>query len=262
MELKPPCFEVKNLQVAIHRSGTQIVHATGFDVQPGSRVAVIGPNGCGKSTLLKALAGISRFQGLAINGVIQYQAESLTPLPANIWAKKVAYLSQGQGLGFPLTCLEVVTLGRIQSQGGDQSRRALEQMKFFNCDALADQLYDSVSGGERQRVNLARAVFQGAPVLLLDEALSQMDLDFQILIGDRLRDWIQQDPNQRAFFLVAHDINFALRNCDYALVFFEGQQFRFGPCQEVIDQSCLDRIFSKSQARLRVSNSGLIQVDF
>mgnify|MGYP001948453541 CR=1 FL=1 len=151
----PNILEIGNLAVSI--SGTPIVHGVSFKASAGSLSVIVGPNGSGKSTLLKAITGELNYSGsVALNGtrVENVSPEALAPLRA--------VLPQHTSLAFPLTVAEVVRLGirRGISTADNAQRRVSEALERVDLSGFAPRAYQSLSGGEQQRVQLARVLCQ------------------------------------------------------------------------------------------------------
>ncbi|RKY01473.1 iron ABC transporter ATP-binding protein, partial [Candidatus Poribacteria bacterium] len=148
-------------------------------------LAVVGPNGSGKSTLLKCLCGILRGDG-EIRLELEGRTFDLRRLGRREIARLIAYLPQDGEAGLPLTALEVVLLGRCPHRGfalrpkGDDIEEAMEALRLVGAEDLATRRFDELSGGERQKVRIARAVAQRPKLLLLDEPLNNLDLKHQV----------------------------------------------------------------------------------
>ena len=216
-------------------AGKRVLDEVSFELEKGSVLALIGPNGSGKSTLLKLISGVLSPRRLyAGSGVVRYRGIDFRELSPLARARQVAYVGVDLGSEFPLTAYEAVTLGR-SAQGtaffrmtttadAEVIRAAMTQCR---CWELRDRILHSLSGGERQLVSLARALAQGAGVLLLDEALSRMDLHHQEAIGALLR----EEGRRRGLsaILVSHDLRLALAWADTALLLKAGRRKSCGP---------------------------------
>lgn len=220
-----------------------------FELDRQEILALLGPNGSGKSTLLKIIAGILPFRpSLKEAGQIFYRGSNLFLRPLNERAQHIAYVSAELHSEFPLTVFDTVLMGRIchgatsfrDTRGIDRDATlwALEQCL---CWSLRERDLSTLSGGERGLVALARALAQGARILLLDEALSKMDLNHQALIGKLLRKLCEERGISIIF--VSHDLNLATEWSDRVLLLKKGKKFCWGPTQEVITTENIQSLY-------------------
>lgn len=167
---------VQNLDVSL--GSTLIVKRAALSLAASGMAILIGPNGAGKSTLLKAIAGL-----LPASGEIRLDGTLLSPNERQI---RIAYMPQDIGPTSSLTILEVVLLGRIRSLGfsvpASLCDEALEILAQFGLSDLQSRTLDTVSGGQRQMVYLAQALFRKPRVLLLDEPTAALDLRHQMMV--------------------------------------------------------------------------------
>lgn len=220
-----------------------LVDEVSCSVDAGEVLAVIGPNGAGKSTLIKALSGDIDYQGTA-----HIQGLADTPV---LRARQVAVLPQLSLLNFPYRVSEVVNLARIpHSTGRVRDDQIIDEvLELMDIGFLKNRLYTQLSGGEKQRVQLARVLAQiwsaddapnGTRLLLLDEPTTALDLGHQ---RDLMRA-IQQFARQGvAVVMVLHDINLAARYADTMLALLCSQQIACGPVSEVVTAANIDRLF-------------------
>lgn len=206
-----------------------------FSIGAGQLAALIGPNGSGKTTLLRILLGHlqpSAGQVLLANRRLQTYA------PKQL-AKTVAYVSQQTGLNFPLTAHELVSLGRFphNSRFGFSSgdslavKRALEATQSMH---LSERNFTTLSGGEQQKLLIARALAQSAGILLLDEPTVHLDLFHQLQILSALKRLCVEQ--QITVMTVLHDVNLISLFADQALLLGSGQLRGCGPVAEVINE--------------------------
>ncbi len=221
------------------------------DLRAGQVVALVGPNGAGKSTLLKLLAGVLGYPSANYSGSIHWKGVDWTRLAPRDRAARVAYVSDELTSVFPMSVHEVVTSGTFASGRPELVEPALE---FCDLRSLSARGIQGLSGGERQRVALARALVQGAEVLLLDEALSRMDLDYQWSLGQSLRTLVDGSGAQpfkvSAIVLVSHDLAFALRWAGEAWVLQEGRVIATGAVDAVVNEAMLTRIYPRAASML------------
>lgn len=213
-----------------------------LDLVPGECHAVIGPNGAGKSTLVKALSGTVG----PCHGSVRLAGDELSTLSRREIARRVAVVPQEPVFDFPFTALELVLLGRHPHLSGlafesatdvALARAALERI---GAGELSERPVDELSSGERQRVVLARALAQEAPVLLLDEPSSFLDLRYQVELFDLLRELAAEG---RAVLAVLHDLNLAAEYCDRVILLAGGRVAAAGATAEVLTWAHLTRVY-------------------
>jgi iron complex transport system ATP-binding protein len=198
-------------------------------VGTGEFVGLIGPNGAGKSTLLRILAGLS----LPDSGSVTCDGNPLSAIARQELARRVAYLPQGGEVHWPMQAEAVVALGRLPHRAAaDADRTAIARaMQATDCVAFRDRPMDTLSGGERMRVLLARALAVEAPLLLADEPIAALDPLHQL----RVMTLLQHRARDGAGILaVLHDLSLAARFCDRLVLIAEGGMVAEGPPEKVL----------------------------
>lgn len=203
--------------------GTPVVKDVSFQVEEGKRLCILGPNGCGKTTLLRGLAGI-----LPIEGSVKVQGENLNRMPVRRKAQKIALMSQLSSIYFSYTVYETVMLGRyVHQKKGVFSRETKEDRNIVEESLnrvgmleLKDRQITELSGGQLQRVFLARVFAQEPQVILLDEPTNHLDLKYQLELIENLKAWASRSGH--CIVGVLHDINLALSFADTVLLMEEG----------------------------------------
>jgi iron complex transport system ATP-binding protein len=220
-----------------------------FDVRFGEVLGIVGPNGSGKSSLLKLMAGLLRPE----SGRIRLMGKISSDLSSLAIARILAVVSQEQVQVFPFTVAETVLMGRFPHRkagwwslgGGADTARDLacaqQAMAVTDVVSLADRTVTELSGGELQRVMIARALAQEPAILLLDEPTAFLDINHQIeiceLIG-RLR-----DERKLTVVLVSHDLNVASQYCDRLLMLKAGRLSHIGSPAETIRTDVLQTLY-------------------
>ena len=229
----------------------------------GRVLGILGPNGSGKSTLLKLLARVFQPQ----KGTIEILGESLSGLSQLNVAKRVALVPQETLQVFPFTIAEMVLMGRSphhQGWGGwhweDSQDWAVAQNAMEELDVahLGNRLVTEVSGGERQRAVIARALVQEPQILLLDEPTAFLDLHHQLDIA-RIIKRLNRERGLTVI-LVSHDLNLASQYCDQVLLLNQGRLAAMGSPQTVIKPEVLERVYGCSVLVDRHPQSGLPRV--
>ncbi len=222
---------VRGLRVR-HPHGPEVVRGIDIDAHPGEVLALMGPNGAGKSTVLKAMVGL-----LPHLGSIALDGRPLDGLTARERAHKVAYVPQRTALTARLSVRSVVELGRFAHVGPwapltriDRAAvdRALEQTDTVQ---LSERPFPTLSGGEQQRVLLARALASEAPVLLLDEPTSALDVRQGLLLHRILRELAHAG---RVLVVVLHDLAEVRTNADRVVLLTEGRVHTAGRVRDVV----------------------------
>ena len=219
-----------------------------FDLPSGDFLSLLGPNGSGKSTLLRLLDRIL----LPQNGTITLDGRPLNEFSRRELAKRVAYVPQDTLWVFPYTVLEVVLMGRspyIGHSGFENEQDleiALEMMRLTDIAHLANKLITGISGGERQRVLIARALSQQPQILLLDEPNAHLDISHQIEIFQILRE--QNEQRNLTIVSVSHDLNlaaaFSRRTLLLANAANEGASiFAIGQPKDVLTQANIEQVY-------------------
>lgn len=220
-----------------------ILSGIGCTAPAGEITALIGPNGAGKSTLIAAILG----QRAAVAGEVRFAGTDLARRPAAERARIAAHVEQAATTTERLSVRDVVALGRIPFQTGwrvpaDPAEdaiieRALDELAVT---PLATRLYHTLSGGEQQRVQIARAIAQRPRLLLLDEPTSHLDVHAQLLVLDRLR---RLADSGCTVLLALHDLNLAARFADRLVVLGGGKVAAEGAPSEVLDAQLLRRVY-------------------
>ncbi|ESX16057.1 iron ABC transporter [Mesorhizobium sp. LSJC255A00] len=244
-------IEARDVSVAI--GGKRIVANVDFVARPGEIAAVVGPNGSGKTKFLKALSGDLAFVGtVAVNG---RDLTAMRPVEA---ATVRAVLPQAATLSFPFTVHEVVRLGLIGGRSGvlpgEDDRLPERALARVDLDGFAGRFYQELSGGEQQRVQLARVLCQvWAPVLdgkprylYLDEPVSSLDIKHQLIIMNIARDFARRGGGVIA---ILHDLNLTAMYADRIFVMHRGRLAADGSPQEVLSDDLIEKVFD---CRLRV----------
>ncbi|MEJ2039687.1 MAG: ABC transporter ATP-binding protein [Desulfosarcinaceae bacterium] len=223
--------------------GDTVLEDLSFEVPFQSFFIIIGPNGSGKTTLLKLMAGLLRHKKGSID-VLGQDVERYSP--RNL-ARRVAYVPQHASVEFPFSVTQVVLMGRAPHLGwlGFESREdfdlARRAMQITRVEHLAARRLDQLSGGEQQRVFIARAVCQQPEVILLDEPTAALDLAHQVRVMD-LMERLKAEQKVTVV-MVSHDLNLAAMFADQVLLLDRGRLARSGPPQHVLDYALLEKVY-------------------
>lgn len=227
--------------VSVCLAGRAVVRGVSAALAGGTLVGILGPNGAGKSTLVRALVAL-----LPVRGRVLLGDRPLTMMTRAQVARQIAYLPQGQALHWPLSVERLVALGRLPHLGpfsrvGAADRQAIERaMALAEVAHLAGRTATELSGGERARVLLARALAVEAPVLVADEPLASLDPEHQLHGMELLR---ERAGEGGLVVAVLHDLGLAQRFCDRVLVLADGELVADGAPAEVLTAALLARVY-------------------
>ena len=238
--------------ITVRRGGRALLDAASISLTPGRVTAVVGPNGAGKSTLLRVLSG----ELVPDAGSVAFAGRPLAAWPAAELARQRAVLPQESDLRFPFRVAEVVRLGRIPHPGGGDTLAdhaiAADALTRVDLNPLADRLYPSLSGGEKQRVHLARALAQLAPadgnaappsrVLLLDEPTAALDLAHQHSVLALARKLASGEGV--AVLAILHDLNLVLAYADDLVVLNHGRVAASGAVETTLTPDLVRAVFA------------------
>jgi iron complex transport system ATP-binding protein len=231
------------------------LEATSFQARPGEIVAIIGPNACGKSTLLKLIAGaLEPLSGrVLLNGFATHTLEPRTR------GQRIAMVQQESPLVFPSRAWEFVLQGRhaysraLRFETANDVLIARNALAQVNAGHLSDRWMDQVSGGEKQRVILARALAQQPLLLLLDEPTLHLDIGAQVDLLETLRKLAA--TNRYTVVVVTHELNLAGQYADQVAILQKGKCLRVGPPAVVLQRELLEHVF-RTQLSVVLGSNG------
>lgn len=229
--MTPPAFSLQQLGYAIDQA--RILHNISGDIQASQWVGILGPNGAGKSTLLRILAGVLT----PSTGQVLLEGRALHEWPAIERAQRLAFVPQRTDLSFPFQVREVVEMGRTpylrrwQTESAEDERIVQTVMVETETTHLARRDVTTLSGGELQRVTLARALAQQPDFLLLDEPTASLDLRHQFDVVEILEDLMKQGVT---VLTALHDLNLAAAVCSTIILLRGGQLYAIGSPEEVL----------------------------
>lgn len=225
--------------INVKLGSSHILNGVNFTAQPGQVTAIVGPNGSGKTTLLRAITGdVARTGDVFINGL------DTSKLKAWELAAMRGVLPQAATLSFPFTVIEVVRIGLQSGTSGDQDNLALQALRRLSLHHFANRFYQELSGGEQQRVQLARVLAQvwepvldGAPRwLFLDEPVSSLDIGHQLEVMDIAQTYANAGGGVVA---VMHDLNLTALYADAVALISKGNIIAQGTPQDVLTDATL-----------------------
>ena len=249
MQIKNLCFRYKG--------GPAILKDVSFDMESGRFLAILGNNGVGKSTLLKCFNHILKPD----SGQVILDGENLLSKSPREVAKRVAFVSQSVP-SIQMTVHDVVMLGRrpyMKWGFTEEDHRIVhDAMHRLNVEEMRGRFLDQLSGGEKQKVMLARALAQRPKVLLLDEPTSALDIQNQYQVLKMVREVCHADHMIAA--AVMHDLNLALRFCDRFLLMKDGQLYRYGD-RSILDSQALQEVYGVNAEVVEVNGRHIVLVE-
>jgi len=234
---------LKLRKVGFSYGQTWALRELAFSLQSGELVGILGPNGSGKSTLLKVVDGILSAQ----EGEVLLKGLPISAYSRSDLAREVAMVAQESHFRFSFSVLEIVLMGRFpylsrfQFEGRHDMDVVFEALRATHCLELMERPIHELSGGEKQRVLIARALAQEPTVMLLDEPTSFLDLRYKREIFDLL--WLLAHNTGLGVVVVSHDIDLAARYCDRMVMLKEGRIYSTGPPEEVITASNIAAVY-------------------
>jgi iron complex transport system ATP-binding protein len=225
-----------------HLGERRVLDGLDITLSKGEVVGLIGPNGAGKTSALRALLRLLPLEA----GRVTLLGQEVTHQPAYKLAGRVSYLPQGQGAHWPLTVERLVALGRLPHRTawqplGEEDRAAVARaLAAADARHLIGRVVTGLSGGERARVLLARALAVEAPMLLVDEPIVSLDPYHQLSVMDTLR---AEAGLGRGVLVVLHDLAFAARYCDRLYLIAEGKLKASGKPEEVLTETLLEEVY-------------------
>jgi iron complex transport system ATP-binding protein len=248
-------IDIRSLSLNI--AGTQVLEDISLAVAQGEFVGVIGPNGAGKSSLLKAVYGFKYSRGAQIAGEVSVDGDSVGHYSRRALAQKIAVVLQEPIMPFELSVYDVIAMGLtpnkpllsfITKDDRVEIMQAAEQVDLVH---KLPQSFESLSGGEKQRALIARAIIQQPDILLLDEPTNHLDIRHQIEILDLVR-------QLKITSLVSiHDLNLAAAYCDRIVLLSEGKLVIDGTPEQVLTPEVIAEVF---QVKAQVERVGANQL--
>ncbi|MFN2340692.1 MAG: heme ABC transporter ATP-binding protein [Halanaerobium sp.] len=221
----------------------EILKGIDLEIKAGSFIGIIGPNASGKSTLLKNMSKTLKSD----SGSVHLDHKLLNDYNSSELAKKMAVVPQNTEVNFNFNVYDIIMMGRHPYQkrwsGLSQEDKQIvkEVMKVTDTLKLKTKLINELSGGEKQRVIIARALAQKPDILLLDEPTSSLDINYQGEIYDLLK-YLNQEFNL-TIITVSHDLNLTAQYCEELLLLKDGKIFAAGPAEEVLTEENIKAVY-------------------
>ena len=246
MQKEKQSVKVSGLSYSVN--GKTILADASFGVERNEFLGIVGPNGAGKSTLLRLLTRILNPTG----GRILLDGEDLSRYEARELYRKISFLPQTSYFDFPLSVLEVVLTGRypylgiFESESEEDIKRAENCLSLVDMEGFSQRKVTTLSGGEQQRVSIARVLAQETDFIFLDEPSSHLDIHHKFALMELLRSIARRGKGVVA---VLHDLGLASRFCDRVLVLENGCTVALGEPSRVLSEKLLSSVFKVRGSR-------------
>ena len=231
---------LKTENVSYGYNGCPFFKGLSISVYEGELIGVIGENGSGKSTLIRLLTRPAE------DGKIYYRSRLLSSMSRMERAREIAVIYQNEECSFPYTCFETVMMGLYPHGITKPDKRSLDfvkgVMELTDTLCFASKRINCLSGGERQKVLLARAFAQKPSLMLLDEAMSALDISARIKMTDIIYDKCRREG--MTALLVMHDISLAFARCDRLLALKQGKVYAFDKPRALLDKKFFREMFN------------------
>lgn len=238
-------IRIRIRDLKIQRQQNTIVEQLSFDVRAGEVLGLIGPNGAGKSTVLASIAGIEKPD----QGFIEIDGENIASISREQRSRTLAWIEQGGQIHWPVSVEQLVMLGRIPHQShwhtpSCSDTQAVEHaLEQADCLTIRHQRVTTLSGGERARALLARALASQPSVLLADEPVASLDLAHQLQTMQLLRD---HATGKCSTVVVLHDLSLATRYCDRLMLLHKGECIATGEPAAVLTHQNIADVYGVS----------------
>ena len=253
-------FNIDNISFFFDQK--KVIENFSISLDPGKFYGIIGPNGSGKTTMLDLLAKHRQPK----TGCISYKGKMLSAYSKKQLAKEIALVPQNFYINFPFTVQEIVMMGRyphiprFAAPSTEDLDIVRDVMETTGINKFADRYITELSGGERQRIVFARALVQNTPVLILDEATSNLDINYSISLLNISEKRVKQEG--KTIISVMQDINLAAAYCDYLLFLSAGRLAAHGTTQEILNPDTIRTVFNVKAKVYSDSYSNSLQVVF
>ncbi|AZO95932.1 ABC transporter ATP-binding protein [Halocella sp. SP3-1] len=233
-----------------------VIKKINLEIKSGQLTSIVGPNGIGKSTLLKCLCNIYKPK----HGVVYLNGKEIVSMNSRTLAKNLAYVPQKQAISFSMTVYEMILLGRrpyIKWKVSANDEAIVESiLNKFKIMHLAEREINTLSGGEKQKVAIARALAQEPNILFLDEPTSSLDINHQLEVIGNLRRLVYQES--KAVVVVLHDLNLANRFSDKVFLMGKDGFYKEGSPEEVLSSENIKDIYNLEVEIIKTSQGKYI----
>ena len=225
-----------------------------FEIEGGNTLVLLGPNGSGKSTILKCLLGINKIK----ENEIFIDENDLKKLSYKERSRLIAYVSQ-ENITSSLTVFDTILLGRLPYnyvyESKDDKQKVLDMANKLHINHLLDKEMDKISGGEKQKVLIAKALCQDTPIIIFDEPTNNLDITNQLTLINEIKRIARED--NKTIIISMHDINLSLDVGDKFLLIKNGEIFAYGD-RNIINEANIKSVFNINTKIIRENGKGII----
>lgn len=250
----------------IKKNKKNIVDGASLIVNSGEFTGVIGPNGSGKTSLIRCVYRLNKPN----SGIITLDGDNVWELDIKDFARRAAAVPQEMPGQFDFTAREIVAMGRYphkkilerdSSRDNELINKALEYVGMLNH---AERMFSSLSGGEKQRTLIARAIAQDTGLLILDEPTNHLDIYYQLEIMDLIKNLTRNSAAERkiASLVVMHDLNLAARYCDRVYVMNRGQIYADGRPDDIFTPELISSVYKVRAKVIKQNKTDPLQIIF
>ncbi len=246
-------IETKELKAVL--GGTEILKGVDFTAAGQKVIGVIGPNGSGKSTLLKCIYRVLK----PTDGAVYLDGDPIQNLPVRQTAQKIAVVAQHNYYNFEFTVQDVVLMGRsphkraMERDNADDFRIVTESLATVGMQEMSGRIFSTLSGGEQQRVILARALAQQTPCLILDEPTNHLDIQHQLQMMELVRGL------NRTVVTAVHDLNIAAMYCDELYAVLDGKIVGHGTPEMLLTPEFIRKVYHV-EAHVLTDEDGVLRI--
>lgn len=250
-------MEIETSEISKSYDDTKILQDVSIRVQNNQFVGIIGPNGSGKSTFLKCIYRVLKPD----HGAVLVDGQELLKMPVKESAKKIAVVAQHNYYNFDFKIEEVVMMGRsphkkaMERDNAEDYRIVNECIEKVGMTRFKGRSFSTLSGGEQQRIILARALAQQTPCIILDEPTNHLDIKYQLQLLDIVKDL------DVTVISAIHDLNIAAMYCDYLYAMQDGDIIASGTPREILTADLVRRLY-EVEADVAPDPNGFVHVTY
>ena len=221
--------------------GKTTLDGVSLEIEKGDIVSLVGPNGAGKSTLIKCIDKILKPQ----KGTVYIDGKEAALMSSKDFSKMMGYVPQSTTEVFPYTVFDIVLMGRRPHIGwrvtGNDVKIVSRTLKFMGIEEFASRYFDELSGGEKQKIAMARALAQEPEVLLLDEPTSNLDIKHQLEVMNTVKRLVSE--RKISAVMAMHDLNLASRFSDSIVMLKDKKVFKVGDPKSILISENIERVY-------------------